>query len=239
MLAHPPLRAALDALYAALACYPMPTSWEAAPGRPTDLLRRLTGAPLRELTCEVLGPYSGWAMTTVGEPRHYKHFLPRIAELAVQGDCAHQGTIPEALAGKIIYAGFDRWPASEQRAVRALFRAAFEQAVTERPESADAEQWLCADLRLGADISEALQIWAAAPQPNATLQLAQSIQAANLRGLENDIPPFWEELPALHRPIFEAWLRRPASRANLEAAICGAGDDEWLIQDALKATPLQ
>jgi hypothetical protein len=239
MLAQPPLRAALDALYAALAVYSRPNKWEAAQGRPTNLLQRLGGAPLRELTCAVLGSYSGWAMTTVGEPRHYKHFLPRIAELAVQGDCPHLGTSPPALASKIIYAGFARWPDLEQQAIRAVFRAAFEQAVTEHPDFVDAEEWLCADLHLGTDISEALQIWAAAPQPNATLQLAASVQSATHRDGDTEPPPFWEGLPASYRPTFDAWLLRPAARANLEAAMSGAGQDEWLVNEALTAKPLQ
>lgn len=131
MLTHPPLRAALDALYAVLAAYSRPTKWEVASGRPTSLLQCLADTPLRELTYDALGSYSGWAMTTVGEPGHYKHFLPRIAELAVQGDCPYLGTSPPALADKIIYAGFARWPDLEQQAVRTVFRAAFEQAVTE------------------------------------------------------------------------------------------------------------
>ena len=57
---------------------------EASPLRDArEILMVLSAVPLRELTGEQVGPYSGWAMTTVGNERDYRHFLPRILELAV------------------------------------------------------------------------------------------------------------------------------------------------------------
>ena len=43
------------------------------------LNEQLTSAPLKELTGEEIGPYSGYAITTVGDADDYRHFLPRIA----------------------------------------------------------------------------------------------------------------------------------------------------------------
>ncbi len=80
---HPELQRLIDDCYDAFAPYPPPRSLHALRD-PVAILATLTSAPLRELTGEQIGPYAGWAMTTVGDVTDYKHFLPRILEQAVR-----------------------------------------------------------------------------------------------------------------------------------------------------------
>lgn len=88
------LSRAVERAYEVFASEPQPQTLHASPHRDAEeLLRTLTAAPLRMLTAEQLGPYSGWAMTTVGDERAYRHFLPRIFELSV-ADRVWVGTEP-------------------------------------------------------------------------------------------------------------------------------------------------
>ena len=80
----PELQDVIDNCYASFAFYRLPRRLEAPAYRdPTAILATLSSAPLRELTGDQLGPYASWAMTTVGEVDDYRHFLPRILELAI------------------------------------------------------------------------------------------------------------------------------------------------------------
>src|SRR5262249_5226325 len=76
---------ALNDAYELFSIYPRPRHLEASPVENADeMLRALTAAPLRQLTGEQIGPYSGSAILTVGDVNDYKHFLPRILEQAVR-----------------------------------------------------------------------------------------------------------------------------------------------------------
>ena len=155
------LRQALDRAYAALAPYPRPVAMDASPLRdPVAILRRLTRAPLREVSGEDIGPYAGWAMTTVGNADDYKHFLPRILEVAVETG-SWMGTHPEIIASRLERAGWRAWPAGEQNAVVAVFAAAFEQASLAHPDYGDASPWLCGVAVMGEPVGPPLQAWAA------------------------------------------------------------------------------
>lgn len=98
MTPDPDLQAALDAVYAVFHGYPRPKAFEAAPPRnPKRLLAQLSSKSQTELTSDDINGYMGWAMTTVGGVNDYKHFLPRILELAVQGSArVHVGGDPES-----------------------------------------------------------------------------------------------------------------------------------------------
>ena len=112
----PKLAAALQQAYQVFANLPRPAHLEAAPHRDGDrMLSSLTAAPLRELTGEQIGPYAGCAITTVGSERDYRHFLPRILELAVEGE------VPVVTAGGTLHpAGVHDRPDAEGAVAVAL-----------------------------------------------------------------------------------------------------------------------
>ena len=88
------LRAAIDTLYSVFARYEVPQELDAPEHREPEKLRgELTAVPLRKLDSNALDPYASWAMTTVDGPDTYRHFLPRILELALESH-AHIGLEP-------------------------------------------------------------------------------------------------------------------------------------------------
>lgn len=73
----PELNSAIDLCYEVFGTHPTPRSLNASPIRDAKaILQTLTSKPLRELSGEAIGPYSGYALTTVGNANDYKHFLP-------------------------------------------------------------------------------------------------------------------------------------------------------------------
>ncbi len=123
----PRLLDAIEHLYAVFGRYPA----RPVDGCPCCVTREdqaaLAAAPLRALGEEHLSRYGNKALTTWGETPDFKHFLPRLLELAAAGadwpiDLEHQ-------ARKLEYAGWRTWPTVEREAVVGLFSAAFRAAV--------------------------------------------------------------------------------------------------------------
>ena len=83
---------------------------------------RLMQVRREELGGEAFERYASKAMTTWGDERDFRWFLPRIAELvAAEGGCG--ALDPEAFAQKIVYGGWDAWSADQRSAVIAYFDA--------------------------------------------------------------------------------------------------------------------
>lgn len=98
---------AVERLYQAFAGQGPPTRLYASPLRDSEaILRALRSAPLRVLGGEQVLPYAGWAMTTVDGPDTYRHFLPRILELALDNP-PHVGAEPDVIAGKLDHRGME------------------------------------------------------------------------------------------------------------------------------------
>ncbi|MBO9709174.1 MAG: hypothetical protein J7521_13290 [Caulobacter sp.] len=227
------LAAALEAAYDALSPYPVPTRLDAAPGRrPARILADLTSAPLRELPCERIGSYAGWAITTVGVSRDYKHFLPRLLELSVEGGCAYVGLEPFMLAGKIVHAGFGDWRPVERAAIGEVFHAAWLRSLDLPLVEAEAENWLCGDLILGGRLPDRLAAWLANPSLEATLHIARALFSEAVRDPGHEAPG-WSDLPDFARTRFLQGLSGVDVRVRLEAALPLAGEDEWVVSAAL------
>lgn len=218
--------------------YPQPTALTASPLRDADeILRTLTSAPLRDLTEDQIGPYSGWALTTVGSAWDYKHFLPRILEQAVLHP-VDLGTMPPVIASKLDTAEWRKWPAAEQGAVRDVFAAAWAQARGMHPDDIYADNWLCGIAALGMDVSEALAGWLAPPSRDAVLQLAWFIGLAPVqifgRGDDGE-GGFWADIDPAARQTVADWLQGDAVlRALLELDLPADDKDRWLVDQALK-----
>jgi hypothetical protein len=81
----------------------------------------LATTTLTELTAEDLRRYAFKALTTWGEVRHFKHFLPRVLELAA--DTPDEFTSIEVLFAKLAYGRWREWPDFEQQSVDRFMRA--------------------------------------------------------------------------------------------------------------------
>jgi hypothetical protein len=130
--------------YSVFASVPKPRILHGSPLRDVDsILRDITSAPLRRLTADQLGDFATFAITTVGEVEHYRHFLPRILELSF-GSGLDMGFEGWVIAGKLEMAGWRTWPSDERQAIEAVFRAAFRRAIEmDTDEERRADDWLC------------------------------------------------------------------------------------------------
>jgi hypothetical protein len=236
MTPEPDLQAALDAVYAAFSGYPRAQSLEAAPTRnPKRVLAQLSSRSLAELTSDDINGYMGWAMTTIGDVNDYKHFLPRILELAVQGPArVHVGGDPESLARKIAYGEFTDWSAEERIAILAAFDASWRQALRTPLEEEEAEDWLRGLIVLGEPIQARLASWLEASAPLAGLHLADAVCSEIFRR-ENARPPFGPGNEYSLYEAYSAWLADDPVRGRLErlAAEIGGGDEAWRLHQAL------
>ena len=236
MTPHDALEAAIERVYAAFAHVPCPTRLDASPLRDGKaILRGLRAAPLRQLSPEQVQGYASYAMTTVGTVNDYRHFLPRLLELAVR-DGSALGTEPQAIAGKLVYGEWTNWGSAARDAVIWLFGAALDIAIEQpRVYGRDAEDWLCGLARLGIAPDPWLSRWRVATRPDAGVQLANLVNVVvNVDGEMFDA--YWEDVPPVIKTMVADWLFDPATRDRLVATrALVAPDDEWDIELALIA----
>lgn len=168
---------AIEDCYSAFARCGLPNRLEASPmyGE-RDFFVELSAVPLRRLPQDQLGHYAASAMTTVGGVDEYKHFLPRILELALTGSGWHE-LVPDRVAHKLIYGSWRSWPALEQRAVGTFYSEAWKRSMRRDPEDYDAVPWLTGIALLGLDVAAACSELLAANSANASLHLSSFISA--------------------------------------------------------------
>lgn len=222
----PPLSAALERCYEVFSAYPPPLTIEASPLRDSqELLRTLTKVSLRDLSAEDIGPYAGYALTTVGGVADYKHFLPRILQQAVERN-HWMGTEPGVIAGKLEMANWRDWPNMEQDAVRALFHAAWQQALGEHPDETDSSQWLRGLAALSEDMDSLLGEWTRLSSANAALQLAELVRSCHHVFEKNDEGVF--------KAAMRRWLLSGVPTAFL-IEMCSIVDDtdQWRLDAAV------
>lgn len=232
-----PLLAALDAAYEAFSRYPRPQRLEASPTRdPAKILATLSSAPLRSLTGEQIGPYAGWALTTVGSVGDYKHFLPRILEQAIRAP-EWMGTLPPVVASRLNMAKWRTWPKPESAAVIEVFVAALRDSMCRHPDDgADASEWLCALASLGEDVQPHLCEWLDGGEGNRVLQIANlTTHLSALSSLDAREQDFWADLTAKVRSEIVTWLTSAEVGTALMEATGIDANDAWRVEQASTA----
>ncbi len=119
------LEQAIAQLYQAFSIYSHPEQMDACPCCVNQEDKDHLGKNnLHDLTADQLGKYTSKAMTTWGDIEDYKHFLPRILELATakEGE-AWPGMEFWMIAGKLDYGEWRTWPVNEQNAIIEYLRA--------------------------------------------------------------------------------------------------------------------
>lgn len=230
------LHSAVKNGYKAFASVPRPqTLATASPDATEGMLHALTTTPLRELTSAQLGPYSAWAITTVGDTRDFRHFLPRIFELSV-GDDGWAGADPPVMAGKLTMASWRTWPTRQQSAALQFFRAAFNAVMERHPAGRQsAEDWLCALITLGDSPSLNVARWRSSISVNAALQMAAFIirEAKHMRAHREVRGPFWQAVNEPVRREMATLLMADATSDFLHAARDRASaEDRYRFLDA-------
>lgn len=230
------LQAAIENAYTAFAKVPFPRRLDASPYRDGDgTLAALSAAPLRALSGEQIGPYAGWAITTVGSADDYRHFLPRIFELSVL-DPTWLGIEPPIMADKLLRAQWRQWPSAQRSAVLDFFRAAFRWAIERHPdEYVQADLWCCGLIILGDSPALTFERWQASVSPNAALNLASFIigEAKHLRRHGEVRAPFWGDIDIAVRQDVARRLTAQETKVFLQSAATRASaDDCFYLLDA-------
>jgi len=222
--------ATVRGLYQAFAAYPREQTIEVCPhcvGRPDpEVLPRIR---LERLSCPQLSPFAFRAISTWGTADDYRHFLPRVLELAASAEGRDwPGLDLGVVASKLELAGFAGWPAPERQAVTAYLRDVWDAARAEDPDAGSwsTEEVLAAAARLVDDPAPFLGAWAGDRSRTSTLRLADLLCAARRPLLEDgDLGVRWRG--ARGGDVVARWLREPARREPLAEALArDAADPE-------------
>lgn len=235
----PKLQSAIDECYETFSSFPLPARLDASPLRDSgEILATLSSAPLRALTGEQLGPYASWALTTVGDDRDYRHFIPRIFELSVT-DPVWLGGEPPVMADKLNRASWRSWPVEQRDAVLRFFRAAFDAMLGMHPDEVaeSAALWFCGLVKLGESASLTFQLWRSNRSSNAALHLASFVidEAKHLQRHQEIRGPFWDDVGADIRRDVANRLKSDDNKAFLQAASDQVSEEDrfYLIESAL------
>lgn len=163
MPSEPPgsaLDAAIDRLYTVFSTVPRPAAIDRCPCCMTEAEAAaiLVPVPLRELRTEVLAPYAGDVLLTVGSVADFRYLLPRIFDIA----CTSGFDWPELepLFKRLRAAGWTDWAAEEQAAIRGLLQEFWRRTLASGDR--DADTVLCAIGNAEDDLGPYLDEWAAA-----------------------------------------------------------------------------
>ncbi len=198
----------------------------------------MQSAPLRLLTPDSIGYFAACAMTTVGGPPDYGHFLPRIVELALD-DPPNLGFEPWLIVRKLKYAderaflGWPGWQASQRAAFRATSLAAWERALCKSSADENVTRWLNALASLG-KVTDALDILQRTSSPFAVGHLASFVlehQKWLVKGERIGGETIQDAAPEVRDEIM-AWLCQREVWQRLKDAACAEPDIHWQIEGA-------
>ncbi|MFT3986672.1 hypothetical protein [Aestuariivirga sp.] len=232
MKATPSLQDAINAVYSAFSDVRRPVTMDASPVKNRALIDKiLMPMSLKKLTGDDLGYYFASAMTTIGDSRDFRYFLPRILDIATQ-EAGENGFQPWLIVHKLIYANWDLWPAEKRAAILDVFSSAFMSAAHRDPhEVPEAHEWLTGLMLLEENPEPYLAVWRRGDPMPSLLQFAATVNwYCPSPGDREGIGDFSE---AIQHRILD-WLNNPATRALLEEGSSRASEaDEWNFQLAL------
>lgn len=180
----------------------------------------LASKRLAELTVEDLNSYAFKAMSTWGSDRDFKHFLPRLLELAVVHP--HEFLSTEVLLGKLAYADWDTWPRVERDAVSAYLEHLWTETLTAQIESVSddsADTVLCGVGHTGTDLAPVLDGWLGRSDDNALRHLAAFLttNSPSVQDKGQLFNSYWSGAPTQSELVVE-WLRSDVVRSHIEHA---------------------
>lgn len=182
-----------------------------------EKVARLTAKPLRDLTYDDLELYASKVMTTWGDERHFKHFLPRLMELAVD----HRDDFLDlaVLFGKLRYAQWLSWPPGEVKAVDAFLREYWAYQLSldiDSPFDVAIDTVLCSEASAFDSVQPLLAMWLADESHTANKHLAAFVlgNGDSLLRKQRLVNAFWESERPPHREVL-CWLASPEVSAYL------------------------
>lgn len=182
-----------------------------------DAVKKLASSPLRDLSLADLDNYALKAMTTWGNDRHFKHFLPRLLELGMESPSEFLSF--ELLLGKLVYAGWDQWPSPERSAITSYFEQLWQTTIQRRlghESDETADTILCAFGNAGVEIMPFLQTWLDTSEVNAPLHLAAfvNLNAPTVRDKGRLWNSYWPD-DCKQVSVVVTWLQSISVRDSL------------------------
>lgn len=176
---------------------------------------RLASTPLHELDVGDLNHYAFKAMTTWGTDGDFKHFLPRLFELALDSYTSFE--FPETLLGKLTLAKWITWPTAERDAVES-FLSAFWEHHLRLPGGFPGDDRIRTVLGGLAEACESvapyLRTWENTQTENSAMHLAQLIESSAQEIMTKGRIRLWSETTAQCDQIVR-WLQGDGARRIL------------------------
>ena len=237
MAAGDELRGAIEHLYVVFEPYHVQTLVGCPHCTSDEHGRYLASHPLKRLAPADLERYAFKAMTTWGTVQDFKHFLPRVLEIAAEG-AFNQSVDVEVVFSKLEYGDWHQWPERERAAVTGYLRSLWLDLLSRYPHPLEADECLCGIGNAVGDMTFYLDASSAAKGCPAMLHLAEFVEAnvgPVYRKRQTPIlrNAFWEDRPAQARQVSE-WLLDPARVDQVERAFfrCGGDESERLLSVA-------
>jgi len=178
------LTEATERLYRTLAAHPLRPVIAACPHCvesgtiPTADREAMRQAALRSLDADHLRRYTTSALTTWGDDVDFRHFLPRLLELAAAE--AFDDFVRWVLLSKLTYAVWRTWPEPERRAIEAFLFAVWERVLAAPPDDAPcgpphAGLWLVAIAEAERDLTPYIDALLKLDRPHALRHLANIV----------------------------------------------------------------
>ena len=163
-------------------------------------------------------------MLVWGGLEDFKHFLPRIFEIASSAE-EFSFVDPEMVFARLDYGNWLSWPREEQEAVQSFLMALWIAALEVPPCNnlrlgPDVEMWLCAFAQTGSDLHPYLERWleCLTASPAAAWNLAAMIYRTGMpQARPKGISAYWEGHMDQAESISK-WLHSEGVRSTLEKA---------------------
>ncbi|MGV1754184.1 hypothetical protein [Agrobacterium sp. CG674] len=225
------LRQKLDVAYDAFARYRRPLVLNALPLRdPEMLLKQLTAKPIRLLDLGDVQEYASAALTTVGTVEDYKHFLPRLLDLATESGVVE----PEMIALKLKSAEWRAWPKNEQQSLEEIFVLACVDAFKQHTDDYLAGKWLVSLAILNIDLGRLRTDVLASNDDCCALQIADLLLSDNLFASDPSERAYWENVPQTTVNETRSWLLSEQTRSLLlSVSLRTRSEDGWLLEKAI------
>ncbi len=161
----------IETLYDVFSVYPLAQKVEGCPCCvSSEDEAALHVRPLRRLTGDDLSRYLFKALTTWGDANDFRHFLPRLLELAAE--TRNYDVDLDAITSKLEYAEWQQWPEREQQTVRLYLSALWRFVLTLPPEEVLLGEYLEAISQAEEDLTPYLKLWQNTATDAAFTQLA-------------------------------------------------------------------
>ena len=171
------LRAAIESLYTTLGRYNLVSHVSGCPcctSPEDDQLVR--SRPLRQLMPADLERFAFKAMTTLGTLHDFKHFLPRLLELAAwEGEIGYADL--EVVLGKLRYCEWNTWPQAERGSVEQYLASLWQHVLSTFPSSPEIDDCLCGIANAVDDLSPFLNAWRRDNSATAVQHVASFVEA--------------------------------------------------------------